>query len=190
MSAYFSEYAVPKGGGMLYTLSESHRKGLFKDVGLGGGGKGSYVREFWPLLWTILFFLPHSGPVADWLHSIAGVSTAMLWRVNWCQFFWGFFWVYRAHLGQMHQCEGTNSLVEPFYLAFHGHFLPLATPRGIGVVCRIVVEASMGICGEARGPAWHKIYNGHSGGCVSSAQPALVLAMRATPLRPHRLLLG
>ena len=32
--------------------------------------------------------------------------------------FLGFLWVFHAHMAHMHQCEGTNTHVEPFFLAF------------------------------------------------------------------------
>ena len=84
---------------------------------MGWGGGGAYFCKFRLLPWMISVFLPYSGPAANWLHSIAGVLTAMLWWVNWCQFS-GVFMGFSCTHGQMHQCEGTNTLVEPFYLAF------------------------------------------------------------------------
>ena len=41
LSAGFSEYGVPLVG-VCYTFSESHRKGLFGDVWVGGGGREPY----------------------------------------------------------------------------------------------------------------------------------------------------
>ena len=52
MSADFSEYGVPKGGGGgMFTFSESHRKGLFGDVWVEGGLEGQRIRYGRPSVW-------------------------------------------------------------------------------------------------------------------------------------------
>ena len=55
-----------------------------------GWGGGTIFLRILAVTVDDLGFLPCSGLVADWLHSIVGVSAAMLWWVNWCQFFGGF----------------------------------------------------------------------------------------------------